>query len=85
MPPKTGLSPPVITSLKLILTVSNTYYAKILPLYRKSLERRRLRRGKAKNLKGLRVKIFPTRRAAAIDMPPRVPLSPKFPATQPSR
>lgn len=81
---KPGLSPPAITSLKLILAVSNAYYAKILLLYRKSLECHRLRRGRVKNLKGLRVKIYPTRRAAATNVPRRVPLSLKFPSPRPS-
>ena len=84
MEPKLGLSPPAIASLKLILTVSNAYYAKILPLYRKSLEHRRLRHGKIKNLKCLQVKILQFRRVAATIVPPRVPLSRRFPAPQPN-
>ena len=81
---KLGLPPPAFVSIKLILAVSNAYYAKILLLHRKSLEHRHLRRGKAKNPKSLRVKIYPTRHAVATNVPPRVPLSPKFPAPQPS-
>lgn len=82
MPSKTGLTHWEIVSLKLILAVSNTYYANILPLYRKSLEHRRLRRGRVKNLKSLRVKVDLTRRAAAINVLPRAP---KFPASRPNR
>lgn len=84
MESKPGLSPPVIAFLKLILAVSNAYYAKILPLYRKSLVHRRLRKRKVVNLNGLQVKIFSFRRMVAINVPPRVPLSSKFPAPQPS-
>jgi hypothetical protein len=84
MEPKRSLPPPEIASLKLILTVSNAYYAKILPLYRKSLEHLRLRRGRVKNLNGLRVKIYPFRRKAATNAPPRVPLSSTFSVPQPS-
>lgn len=84
MEPKPGLPPPAIASLKLILAVSNAYYAKILPLYRKSLERLRLRHRKVENLKGLQVKIFSFQRAVVVNVPPRVPLSSKFPAPQPS-
>ena len=84
MVPKPGLPPPAITFLKLILAVSKAYYAKILPLYRKSLEHRRLRRGKVKNPKDLRVKIHPTRRATVVNVPPRIPLLSKFPTPKPS-
>lgn len=48
----------------------NSYYAKILPLYRKSLEHRRLRIRRVKNPKGLRVRIYPIRHVAVINMPP---------------
>lgn len=84
MSSEAGLSLAVITSLKLILAVSNTYYAKILQLYRNSPQYRRLHRGKVKNVKSLQVEIFPTRRAAAVNAPPRVPLESKFAATQPT-
>ncbi|KAF9647475.1 hypothetical protein BDM02DRAFT_3187909 [Thelephora ganbajun] len=76
-----GIPPSALTTLKLILSASNTYYAKVLPLYRKSLERRR---EKVRNPKGLQVKIHPARRAAAIIVAPWVCLSPKFPAPHPS-
>lgn len=53
-----SLPPPAMAFLKLILVVSKAYYAKVLPLHRKSLEHRRRRRhGKVRNSKGLRVKI----------------------------
>lgn len=88
MVPNPGLSPSEIRDLKLVLSVSGSHYAKILPLYRKSLEHHHFRRGKVKNLKGLRVKIHPTRRVAATNVSPRVPtsyalhLSPGFPIPQ---
>lgn len=81
---KPGLSLLEMKDLKFILSVSSSYYAKILPMYRKSLEHRRLRRAKVKNPKGLRVKVHPIRRVGAVCMPPRVPASPMFPVPQSS-
>lgn len=78
MVPKPGLSPSAIRELKLILSVSSSYYAKILPLHRKSLEHRRFHHRKVKNLKGLRVKICPTLRMVASSVGPRVPASCTF-------
>jgi hypothetical protein len=70
MVPKAGLSPSAIRDLKTMLSVSSSYYDKILPLYRKSLEHRRFRRGKVKNVKGLRVKISPTQHITATSVSP---------------
>lgn len=78
---KPALSPSEMRSLKLILTVSSSYYARILPLYRKSLEHRRLRIG-VKNPKGLRVKIRPVRHVAMVSLPFLVAASPTFPVAQ---
>jgi hypothetical protein len=81
---KPGLSLLEMKDLKFILSVSSSYYAKILPMYRKSLERRRLRRAKVKNPKGLRVKVRQIRRVAAVGTPPRAPAPPMFPVPQSS-
>lgn len=84
MASKRGLSHKVFGSLQLTLATSNAYYAKTLPSYRQSLQQRRLRRGKVRNTKGLRVKIRPVRRAVAVNVHPRAPLSLRAPAPQPS-
>lgn len=81
MVPEPGLSPSEIRNLKLILSMSSSYYAKILPLYRESLEHRRFRRGKVKNFKGLQVKIYPTRCVAVTGVSPLVPASYAFPVS----
>ena len=78
---KPGLSPSTIRDLKLVLSVSNSYYTKILPLYRKSLEHRRFRRGKVKNFKGLRVKIHPTLHVTTTTVSPHIPSLCTFPVS----
>ena len=70
MAPKAGLAPSAIRDLKTVLSISSSYYDKILPLYHKSLEHRRFCREMVKNVKGLRVNISPTRQMTATSVSP---------------
>ena len=77
MVPKPALPPSAMRDLKLVLAVSSSYYAKILPPYRRSLEHRRFRGGKVKNPKGLQIKIYSAWHTAVTSVPPRIPVSPQ--------